>query len=211
MSSSKWDQKYEAAPEGLFGNSPTEYVRQIAARSDFAAQAGLCLADGDGRNSRWLATRGLQMTAVDLSPVACANGQALDRAAGVAVTRMVGDLETWQPAEGARWDAVFLMYLQAPAPVRMAALRVGWQALAPGGWIVVEGFAKAQADAGSELGPGSPVLMYDLNEIFGALPEAVIVEALSGQIKLDEGGRHQGLAHVVRFAGRKPGAFKVAT
>ena len=203
MSASKWDAKYAAAPDGLFGAGPNEYVREVFARSDFSAKIGLCLADGDGRNSRWLALQGLEMTAVDLSAVACANGEMLDKAAGVTVNRIVADLENWQPDCAASFDAVFLLYLQAPAPIRMAALQCGWQALAAGGWIVIEGFAKAQATSKSELGPGSPDLMYDLDEIEDCLPEAQVIVALAGRLQLEEGGRHQGVAQVVRYAARK--------
>lgn len=203
MSKSRWDDKYAAVPDGLFGTAPNEYVREIAARSDFKARNGLCLADGDGRNSRWLALNGLIMTAVDQSSVACANGEALDKSAGVRVNRLVADLETWQPDGAQRWDAAFLMYLQAPQPVRRAGLRCAWEALSAGGWIVVEGFAKAQEAVPNGPGPGSPDLMYDLDEIESWLPDAAIVEALAGRIHLDEGGRHRGIAHVVRFAARK--------
>jgi Methyltransferase domain len=197
----KWDQKYAAAPEGLFGGTVNEYVREIAARSDFAARSALCLADGDGRNSRWLAGRGIKVTAVDQSTVACANGAVLDGAAGVFVERVAADLETWLPIAGASWDAAFLMYLQAPISVRLAALKVGWHALAPGGWIIVEAFAKAQVEG--EMGPGDPSLMYSIDEIGEGLPEAFVVEALSGRVRLEEGDRHNGLAEVVRFAARK--------
>lgn len=205
MAGSKWDKKYAAAPKGLFGTTPNEYVREIAARSDFSVRTALCLADGDGRNSRYLARLGIDVTAVDVSAVACANGDALDREAGVRVARFVGDVETWEPADNKTWEAVFIMYLQAPTSVRMAALRCGWGALARGGMLVVEGFAKAQADAGGEdaLGPGAPELMYDLDEIEACLREAEIVEALSGRVVLDEGERHRGLAYVIRFAARK--------
>lgn len=197
----KWDEKYAAAPEGLFGRTVNEYVREIATRSDFAARSALCLADGDGRNSRWLAGRGIEVTAVDQSTVACANGAALDEAAGVFVERVAADLETWLPIAGASWDAAFLMYLQAPITVRLAALKVGWQALAPGGWIVVEAFSKSQVEC--EMGPGDSSLMYSIDEIGEALPEAFVVEAMSGRVRLDEGDRHKGLAEVVRFAARK--------
>jgi len=202
---SKWDEKYAAAPTGLFGSAPNEYARQITARSDFRARTALCIADGDGRNSRFLALRGIAVTAVDLSPVGCANGEALDAAAGVSVKRIVGDVVVWQPAPAETWDAVFVMYLQAPQAVRMAALRCGFEALGTGGILAVEGFSKAQAGETGDgaLGPGSPELMYDLDEIHGCLPEAQIVEAFSGRVRLDQGGRHRGLAHVVRFAGRK--------
>lgn len=199
---SKWDKKYARAPEGLFGQAPNEYLREIVARSDFGARSVICLADGDGRNSRWLAKQGLTATAVDQSAVACVNGEALDREVGVKVKRIVADLETWQPPTGSSWNAAFVMYLQAPSGVRMAALRTGWQALTRGGWLVVEAFSKSQAQGGT--GPGDPDLLYDLGELTGVFGDAIIVEALTGRIRLDEGGRHQGLAEVVRFAARKP-------
>lgn len=196
-----WDARYAAAPDGLFGSEPNQYVRQVIARSDFKARSGLCLADGDGRNSRWLAQQGLTMAAVDLSSVAVANGTALDLKARVHVERKVADLEIWQPSLGQSFEAVFLMYLQAPITARMAALKVGWKALSAGGWFVLEGFSKAQAVG--EAGPGDPDLLYGLQEVQRALPDASIMESLTGRVRLDDGGRHQGLAEVVRFAARK--------
>lgn len=202
----KWDAKYAAAPSGLFGTGPCQYVREIAARSDFSPTSAIFLADGDGRNSRWLAGQGVEVTAVDISPVAVGNGRELDAEAGISVERIVADLETWEPEFASRvgdqrWEAVFQLYLQGPPKVRLAALRTGWSALTSGGWLIVEGFAKAQI--GGELGPGKAELMYDLAEIEACLPDAIIVEALAGRVRLDEGGRHQGVAEIVRFAARK--------
>ncbi|MCH9808916.1 MAG: class I SAM-dependent methyltransferase [Alphaproteobacteria bacterium] len=197
----KWDAKYAVAPEGLFGDSPCGYVREIAARSDFNPKTALFLADGDGRNSRWLAARGIAVSAVDASEVAVENGRALDSKAAVSVERIAADLESWKPVGGQCWDSVFQLYLQAPPQVRFAALKAGWRALAAGGWLVVEGFSKAQV--GGELGPGKVELMYDLSEIEACVADAKIMEALVGRVRLDEGERHQGLAEVVRFAARK--------
>jgi len=197
-----WDKKYRAAPDGLFGRTPNEYLREVVARSDFAARSALCLADGDGRNSRWLARKGIEVTAVDLSAVAVRNARALDEAAGVAVERHAADLETWRPPGGRRYEAVFLIYFQGPAELRRSALRVGWELLAPGGWLVVEAFAKPQA--AKDLGPSSCEHLYDLDEIGAALPGHGIVEALSGRIRMDEGARHQGEAEVVRVVAVKP-------
>lgn len=196
-----WDAKYAAAPEGLFGTEPSQYLRQIVARSDFKARSCLCLADGDGRNSRWLAQRGLTVASVDLSSVAVVNATALDLAAGIHVQRTAADLDHWRPPPGASFDAVFLMYLHAPTATRMTAIDTGWQALSAGGWFVLEGFAKAQA--AGEAGPGDAELLYSLAELQGALPGASIQEALTGRVRLDEGARHQGLAEVVRCAVRK--------
>lgn len=199
---SHWDEKYGAAPDGLFGREANQYLREIVARSDFAARSALCLADGDGRNSRWLALKGIETTAVDASAVATRNALALDEASGVSVERIVADLETWRPAGRRRYDAVLLMYFQGPAALRRRALRVGWDAMAPGGWLVVEAFAKAQEDRPG--GPDTPDHLYDLGEIAAALPGHRALESLAGRIRLDEGRRHQGEVEVVRFLAAKP-------
>ncbi|MBI1386455.1 MAG: class I SAM-dependent methyltransferase [Rhizobiales bacterium] len=199
-----WDERYAGAPHGLFGDAPNEYVREVTARSDFRARSALVLADGDGRNGRHLAGLGFAVTAVDLSVVGTRNAFALDAARGVALERIVADLDDWSVPAGRQWDSVFLLYLQAPAATRVAALRLGWQALAPGGIFVLEGFARTlEAEA---MGPGPEELRYDLDEIIGALTGAEIIEALAGRVRLDEGLRHTGLAQVVRYCGRKPAA-----
>ncbi|MEE9587872.1 MAG: class I SAM-dependent methyltransferase [Hyphomicrobiaceae bacterium] len=196
-----WDAKYAGRSTGLFGDEPNEYLRQIVARSEFAASSALCLADGDGRNGRWLAARGLDVTAVDISEIAAANAAAFDRQTGLAVERVVADLANWAPPDGRVWDAVFLFYLQCDAPTRLRALKLASQALARNGWFVLEAFAKSQAD--NNMGPADPSLLYSLDEFGEALPEFEIVEALDGQVRLDEGPRHTGLAQVVRYAARK--------
>lgn len=197
-----WDASYRDTETALFGDAPNEYVREITARSDFAARTALCLADGDGRNSTWLADRGLTVTAVDLSTVATEKARQRDAAAGVVVERFVADLADWTPPEESRWDAAFLIYLQCESTVRLHAMRTAAAALAPDGWFVAEGFARVAAYDG-KLGPGKPDLLYDLDEMLAALPGLEIVEALTGQVRLAEGRRHQGLGDVVRIAARK--------
>ncbi len=203
-SAERWDQRYAAAREPPFGEAPNQYLRMICARSDFAARRVLSLADGDGRNGAWLAGEGYAVTALDVSAVATARAAALDRRRGVAVTRLTADLADWQPPAGAAWDAVFLIYLQGTAALRLRALEVAAAALAPGGWLVVEGFSKAQA-ARPDIGPNDPDRLYDLAEIAGAVPGLQVVEALAGRVLLDEGPRHRGEAEIVRFAARRPG------
>src|SRR3546814_3062312 len=63
-------------------------------------------------------------------------------------------------------------------------------ALAPGGWLVVEAFSKAQAGR-PEMGPDDPDRLYSLEELQAALPTLQVVEALAGRVLLDEGTRHQ--------------------
>lgn len=200
-----WDASYRDSTASLFGDAPNEYVREIVARSDFAARSALCLADGDGRNSGWLARRGLAVTAVDLSQVATEQARARDAAQGVAVERIAADLADWAPPCEAYWDSAFLIYLQCESAVRNRAAYRAAAALAPGGWFVAEGFARVAAYDG-KLGPGNPDLLYDLDELLAQLPGFEIVEALSGRVRLEEGQRHRGLGDVVRIAARRPAA-----
>ena len=62
-----WNKAYREADAPLFGDEPTDFVRAVTTRPAFDCRTALCLADGDGRNSRWLARRGLAVTAVDMS------------------------------------------------------------------------------------------------------------------------------------------------
>jgi len=197
MKTEDWDRRYAAAPDGLFGTAPNLYLRQVARRPDFAAHTALCLADGDGRNSRWLAAKGIAVTAVELSGVAVQNALALDRTAGQRVERIQADLETWKAAPGQRYDAAVVMFFQAPWPLRRRVLKTGWAALAPGGWLCLEGFSTAQADRPG--GPSSTTHLYDLESLAAALPPHRVLEALTGCVDLDEGPRHRGEMAVVRY------------
>lgn len=202
-SAARWDKRYGAAQEPLFGEAPNDYLRMIRAHSGFAARRVLCLADGEGRNGAWLAEQGHEVTALDVSAVASERARDLDRRRGVSVERVVADLAAWSPAPGETWDAVFVIYLQGTKALRLRALKTATAALAPGGWLVVEGFSKAQA-ARPEIGPDDADRLYDLEEVLSATAGLQLVEALAGRVLLDEGPRHRGEAEVVRFTARRP-------
>ncbi len=203
-SAERWDKRYRAAVEAPFGEAPNEYLRMISTRSGFAAKTALCLADGDGRNGAWLAGQGLKVTALDVSAVATERAEAFDRRRGVTVERITADLADWSPEPGQVWDAVFVIYLQGTTALRLRALEVAAAALAPGGWLVVEGFAKAQAGR-PDIGPNDPDRLYDLEELQTVASGLQLVEALTGRLQLDEGPRHRGEAEVIRFAARRRG------
>ncbi len=203
-SAARWDKRYSAAGAPLFGEAPNEYLRMVCARSDFAAKTALSLADGEGRNGCWLAGQGLAVTAVDVSTVARERALALDARHGVAVARVTADLAGWTPPVGRAWDLVAIIYLQGTGALRRRALEIAVRALAPGGWLVVEGFSKRQAGR-PEMGPDDPDRLYDLEELHAACSGLEVVEALAGRVLLSEGTRHSGEAEIVRYAARRPG------
>lgn len=195
-----WDAKY-ATIDAPFGDAPNEYVRRIATRPDFHAASALCLADGDGRNGAWLAQRGMAVTAIDSSAVATQKAIERDRAAGITADRITADVTQWEP-NGRTWQAVFLIYLQSDAEVRIEALHLAARVVAPGGWLVLEVFAKGPAVHG-EPGPKDDAVLYDLPEIESATADLQVIEALEGRVLLDEGVRHRGTGNIIRFAARR--------
>ena len=203
MKGTDWDSRYAAADGGLFGDTPNVYLTMMAGRADFAGRSILLLADGDGRNGTWAAKQGLAVTAVDLSRVGTERALARDASAGVQATRIVANLMDWAPPEGALWDAAAILFLHGPPPVRARAMETAKAALAPGGWLVLEGFAVAQA-AGA-MGPSDPDRLYALDILLSQVEGWTIIEALTGLVRLDEGAAHRGMAEVVRLAARKPG------
>lgn len=200
-----WDKRYAKPGPALFGDAPNEYVRQIISRSDFEAATALCLADGDGRNGRWLAQQGLTVDAVDISGVATKLARDKDVLAGVRVNRVAADLSAWRPEPGKAWDAAFQIYLQADPATREAAVRLAATHLRPGGWFVLEAFAASPGDGadGSAMGPDDGTLRYSVDELNRWLADFHVIEALVGRVHLAEGERHRGAAWVVRFAARK--------
>lgn len=198
-----WDKRYSEADASMFGRAPNNYVVQTAARPDFMARSALCLADGDGRNGRFLAQAGLTVTGVDLSGVATELALAQDAGANVTIERITANLADWQPPAARRWDAAFLIYLHCERTVRRRAVELAARHLAPGGWFVAEGFAADYGD-GPRMGPPDPDLRYKVDDFDLWLDGFELIEAFKGTIRLQEGSRHQGLAQVVRYAARKP-------
>lgn len=205
-----WDKRYRDSDARLFGGAPNEYLREVSARSDVDPASVLCLGDGDGRNGLWLAEQGKCVTAVDISAVATEQARGFDDAAGVTVERIAADLADWTPDAGRTWDAAAMIYLQCEETVRARAVARSAAALNPGGWFVAEGFSRAglmdEDRSEGRLGPKSPDLLYDLDDLAAALPGFRIVEAFDGTVWLNEGVRHRGPARVVRLLARKPGA-----
>lgn len=197
----RWDARYAAAePGGLFGAAPSLWLAMLSGRPDFAPRTALLPADGDGRNGTWLAARGVAVTAVDLSPEATRRAAARDRAAGVAAERITADLADWSPPGDRRWDLAAVLFLHGPPDLRERVVRIAAAALAPGGWLVVEGFAKAQAGGG--IGPDAPEKLYSRAELARWSDGLAPVELLEGRVRLDEGPRHSGEAEIVRLAAR---------
>ncbi len=194
-----WDERY-AAPGYAYGTEPNDFLLEEAGR--IRGGDVLCLADGEGRNSVYLAGRGCRVTAVDGSSVGLEKGQVLARERGVTLESIQADLIGYEMGES-RWDAVVSIFCHLPSAVRRDIHRRVVQALRPGGVLLLEAYTPAQLGRGTG-GPGDPDLLANLEDLeveFDGL-EFKIAREVEREIR--EGRLHQGVSAVVRIAAERP-------
>ncbi|MEA2057867.1 MAG: class I SAM-dependent methyltransferase [Actinomycetota bacterium] len=128
-----WDERYTEAGQ-LWGLEPNRFLVEVA--EDLPRGSVLDLGCGQGRNSVWLASRGFEVTGLDLSPVAVEQGARFAEDVGVDVEFAAADIMTWRP-EGRTWDVVLLSYIHLPEAGRMKVHATAVESLAPGGRVIV--------------------------------------------------------------------------
>ncbi|MBD3763573.1 MAG: class I SAM-dependent methyltransferase [Rhodobacterales bacterium] len=198
-----WDERF-AGPGYYYGTDPAEFVERWGSLIPAGSRV-LCLADGEGRNSVFLARLGHRVTAMDGSAVAIAKARALDARAGVTVERVQADLFAWDWAPEA-YDAVVSVSLQfAPPPMRDLLHRGVAQTPVPGGLAMFHGFARRQP-AYNTGGPRAVENLYDLPLLLGDFAGWQVPHAADEDRLLREGTGHRGLAALVDFIAVKPRA-----
>jgi len=194
-----WDERY-ADEQYIYGTAPN---RWLAARAGLIRPAGkiLSLGEGEGRNAVWLAGQGYAVDAMDGSSVALDKARKLAGRAGVAPRFHLADLRSYQPAV-ASYDAVVLIFVHMPPPMRAEVHRRAEAALVPGGALIIEAFTPAQLGRPSG-GPSQVELLYRPETIRSDFPGLEWIELRAEQVELDEGPLHRGPACVVRGVGRR--------
>jgi SAM-dependent methyltransferase len=196
-----WDQNFAVAGY-KYGTGPNAFLVWQSPRIPPGSDV-LVPGDGEGRNGVWLAQQGHRVTAMDGSAVGLQKAQALAAERGVALQTVLGDLADWAP-EPASFDAVVLTFVHLPPSIRRGAHRRLASALRPGGCLLLEAFHPQQLQHAS--GGPKDAAMLVTPELLRADFEGLLDERMAwdGEVTLDEGPGHQGLAHVVRWIGRAP-------
>ena len=197
----RWNERF-SQPGYLFGREPNAFLVQQSARLVPRARL-LCVADGEGRNSTWLAARGHEVTAFDLSPVAVNKAQALAAELGVSVEYQISGTDTWAWS-AAQYDAVVAIFIQFAAPAQRAALFAGmWQTLKPGGLLLIQGYTPKQLQYRTG-GPQQLDHLYTAELLRELLPEAHWLELREHDAVLGEGSAHRGPSALIDAVARKP-------
>lgn len=129
----RWDARF-AEDALLMGSAPKPIVLAFDATLPRRGRA-LDIACGEGQLAIWLARRGLQVTAVDISGVALDKLRALAAAEGLArrVNAVEADLDDGLPPLAAALDLVTCIDFYSPPVIAQAR-----ELLAPGGMLLVQ-------------------------------------------------------------------------
>jgi SAM-dependent methyltransferase len=196
-----WNERF-AASGYLFGTQPNAFLAAQAVRLVAGAKA-LSVADGDGRNGVFLAERGLDVLAVDFSPVALAKSRELAASRGVTLRTEQADILGGWGWPNAEFDVVVAIFIQfataAEQPRLFANIK---QALKPGGLLLMQGYRPGQLAYAT----GGPKLVGNLYT--RALLEAAFADFATLDIRehddvVHEGSGHDGMSALIDLVGRK--------
>ena len=198
-----WSARYrDAGDDYLFGTAPNKFLASQAERFS-AGMSVLSVADGEGRNSVWLAEQGCAVTATEISPVALEKAAKLARGRHVVVDFMQADILAWTWPMAA-FDAVVGIFIQFVGPAERARQLAGMkQAVKPGGLLFLQGYTPKQLQYGTG-GPSAVENLYTealLREIFS---DWEIVLLHEHEDLIDEGRGHSGRSALIDLIARKP-------
>ena len=195
-----WNRRF-AADGFLFGTAPNAWLCAHAGAWQ-PGQRVLCVADGEGRNSVWLAGRGLDVEAFDISDVGVAKARALAAEQGVSVNFAVSDCDAYAWTPGA-YDGVAAIFVQFADPAMRARLFANLiRCLKPGGTLVLQGYTPKQLDYRTG-GPPHVSHLYTQPMLREAFAELDIVELREYEAELAEGSGHCGHSALVGLVARR--------
>lgn len=197
-----WNQRYQNADGQLFGSDANLFLQEEAAKLP-ANQRILCVADGDGRNSIFLAKQGHQVDAFDVAEVGVAKARECAAQQGVAVNYSVAGMDDWAWPQDT-YDVVAGIFIQFADPETRARK---WQliarALRPGGLLVLQGYGPRQIEYNTG-GPRQAANLYTMDLLREELGSLFEIELLTeADVELFEGKFHHGMSHLVSCFARR--------
>ena len=191
-----WDERF-SIEDYLFGAEPAQALVKL---EHYLIPQGdtLVIADGEGRNSVYLASRGFRVTASDSSTVANVKAKALAASRNVAVDYQVEDFFDidWSAKQ---YDNIVGIFFQFIPPDKIKQVLTALPtAIKKGGTLLIHGYTPQQIELATG-GPKDVSLMYT-KELFEDMFENVeILVNNEYQMQLTEGSGHNGPSALIDF------------
>lgn len=198
----RFNERY-SEPGYHYGTAPNAFIAAQKPLLEKGMRA-LLPGDGEGRNGVWLAEQGLEVTSFDPSIVGVEKARQLAAERGVKIDARIGDVEswTWKKCE---YDVIVLSYVHLIPSMRARAHHNVWEALRPGGIVILEAFSPRQLEMRKKGAKGGPqeidqlLTVEMLRKDFPAA-EFLVLEEIEADF---EGRTHGGRCAVTRMVARK--------
>ncbi len=196
-----WNRRF-ASESYIFGTGPAAFLVDNAHHIPAGSRV-LAPADGEGRNSVFLAELGHRVVATDIAEEGIAKAQQLAAARGVSVEFRHLDLQGWQWPD-AEFDAVAAIFIQFAPPAFRDEIFAGMKrAVRPGGVVLLHGYTPKQLEYRTG---GPPVVeqLYTEELLRTAFSEWELIRIEAYEPELDEGEGHKGRSAVIDLVARRP-------
>ena len=198
-----WNQRF-AGEAYIFGTEPNAWLREHAGVWR-PGQRVLCVADGEGRNSVWLAGQGLVVDAFDAASVGVAKARRLAAEKGVSVNYSLSDCDAYLWPQEA-YDGVAAIFVQFADPAMRTRLFSNIRrCLKPGGILLLQGYTPKQL----EYKTGGPPLLDHLyteamlREAFADETGFEMLQLRDYEAELSEGNHHLGRSALIGLVARR--------
>ena len=196
----RWQTRF-SAPGYLFGKEPNGFLKSKASLLK-RGQKALSIADGEGRNGVFMAEQGLDVLAIDFSPIALEKSQSLAKERGVAIRTELADLATWRwPVD--EFDVVAAIFFQFCDPELRARVFANIKrALKPGGLLLLEGYSPKQLEYKTG-GPSQVENLYTRELLEQEFKDFASIAIDEYDKVVSEGAGHGGMSALIDLVGRK--------
>ncbi|MBE1284780.1 MAG: methyltransferase domain-containing protein [Rhodobacteraceae bacterium] len=198
-----WEERYSAADDYVFGTDPAIFLTQ---HKDLLVSglSALAVADGEGRNSVYMAQQGLDVTAYEFAPSAIKRAKTLAQTKGVQVDFQNVDILQHDWPENS-FDLVVGVFIQFVGPTDRRTQFDGMKrATKPGGLILLHGYTPKQLEFGTG-GPPFAENMYTEDQLRSDFTGWDILECSAYEREVQEGRGHSGMSALIDLVARKPG------
>jgi len=193
-----WDERYNENGY-VYGKAPNRFLEENF--SAIPRGKVLSLAEGEGRNAVFLATKGYAVTAVDGSSVGLEKAERLAGEHSVAIELIHADLSTFEIAENA-WDGIVSIFCPLPSAIRSKVYGSAAKGLKCGGVFLLEAYTPEQIKYGT--GGGSSVdSMTSRESLLSDLAGLQFIYLEEVEREVIEGKYHTGLASVLQAIARR--------
>lgn len=193
-----WNERYNTQ-DYIFGTEPNDFLRSVS--RIIPSGKILCIGEGEGRNSVFLARNGFDVHAIDASVVGRDKALALAQTEKVNIHYTIGDIDNYNFSAN-KFSAVISIFCHLPSELRKRVYERIRKSLEQGSYFIIESYSKEQLNHKTG-GPGSPDMLVDLDELVSEFEGFELIIAQRIKRFIFEGNGHTGLSDVVQIVAKK--------